>query len=300
MLTKDDLNGLFTAIVTPFDAGGAVDHGALKALVRLQIEAGASGVVPIGGTGEYPALSRAERAAIVASCVEAADGRPVMPGVLATGFEDAVEAGTDFAREGAAGVMLVTPYYAPGPQEGMIDYFRAYRGKVDLPVMAYEIPRRTGVAFKAETLATLAEEGAIIGMKYSSYDLPEFIRAVDLAGDKMAILSGEEPLFATHVALGATGGVLATANMYPGHWLKVFELAKFGELKAAVKLSNALGPVISSVFRETNPGPLKVYMEKCGIAAGPVRLPLTAPSAETLEALEAAFADFGAADRAAA
>ncbi len=300
MLTKDDLNGLFTAIVTPFTAEGAVDYGALKALVALQIEAGASGVVPIGGTGEYPALSRGERAGIVSACVEAAGGRPVMPGVLSTGFHDAVETGNDFAQAGAAGVMLVTPYYAPGPQEGMIDYYRAYRQAVDLPVMAYEIPRRTGVAFKAETLAALAEDGTLIGMKYSSYDLPEFIRAVTLAGEKMSILSGEEPLFATHVALGAKGGVLATANMYPAHWIKVFETAKAGDLTGAVKLSTALGPVIDAVFRETNPGPLKVYMEMCGIKAGPVRRPLIQPSDETLAALKAAFAGFGAADLAAA
>ncbi|GGG64944.1 4-hydroxy-tetrahydrodipicolinate synthase [Salipiger pallidus] len=300
-LTKQDLNGLFTAIITPFTKdGSAVDYDALKALVSYQIANGAAGVVPIGGTGEYPALSRAERAGVVSACVEAAEGRPVMPGVLSTGFHDAVDAGKDFSAAGAAGVMLVTPYYAPGTQDGMREYFRNYRDAVDLPVMAYEIPRRTGVAFKAETLAGMAEDGSIIGMKYSSYDMPEFISVMNLAGDKIAVLSGEEPLFATHVSLGATGGVLASANVYPAHWIKVFDAARSGDMATAVKLQHEMDLVLKNVFAETNPGPLKAYMEMVGMAAGPVRTPLSSPSAETMEGLKAALASVGAPEKAVA
>ncbi len=121
-LTKKQLTGLFTAIVTPLRDDGAVDVKALQALVRFQLEAGASGIVPIGGTGEYPAFSRDERRTIVAACVESAQGKPVIPGVLSTGFEDALEAGRDFAAAGAAAVMTVTPYYAPGTRAGMRSY----------------------------------------------------------------------------------------------------------------------------------------------------------------------------------
>lgn len=288
-LTKDDLTGLFTAIVTPFTDDKAVDFEALKALVQAQLRAGATGIVPIGGTGEYPALSRSERADIVRACVEVADGAPIIPGVLATGFADAVEAGRDFAAAGAKGVMTVTPYYAAGTQQGMQAYFRNYRDAVDVPVLAYEIPRRTSVALKADTIAALAEDGSIIGMKCSSYDLPEFIRTIKLAGDRMAVLSGEEPLFATHVALGAQGGVLASATVYPRHWIEVFRAARAGRLDAAIKLQQQLDPVIDSIYRETNPGPLKHYMKLAGMRAGGVRLPLTDPSAETVRALEEAY-----------
>ena len=285
-LTKDDLTGLFTAIVTPFAEDGSVDFEALKSLVRFQMRSGASGIVPIGGTGEYPALSRAERADVVRACVEVADGAPVLPGVLATGFKDAVEAALDFRKAGASGVMAVTPYYAAGPQDGMVAYFRAFREEIGLPVLAYEIPRRTGVALKAETIATLAEDGSIIGMKCSSYDVPEFIKAMKFAGGKMAMLSGEEPLFATHVALGAQGGVLASASVYPRIWIDVFNLARAGKLEAAIRLQQKLDPVIDTIYRETNPGPLKYYMNLAGLRAGQVRLPLTSPSSETRKALE--------------
>ncbi|MFE0758655.1 4-hydroxy-tetrahydrodipicolinate synthase [Inquilinus sp. NPDC058860] len=287
-LTQDRLGGLYTAIVTPLTQDGSVDIEGLQALVRFQLAAGASGIVPIGGTGEYPAFSRAERRGIVTACVEAADGKPVIPGVLSTGFEDALEAGRDFAAAGAAAVMTVTPYYAPGTQEGMRAYFRRYRDALDLPVMLYQIPRRTTVAAMADTVQAMAEDGSIIGMKYSSYDMPDFIRTVKYVGGKIAILSGEEPLFATHVALGARGGVLASATIYPRIWIEIFALARQGRLHEALKLQDRIDPVVDSIFAETNPGPLKTYMGLAGMPVGGVRLPLLGPSPDTLAKLKVA------------
>lgn len=289
-LTPDQLSGLYTAIVTPLTQDGSVDFSGLQKLVRFQLDAGAAGIVPIGGTGEYPAFSSGERRSIVAACVEAADGKPVIPGVLSTGFEDALEAGRDFAKAGAAAVMTVTPYYAPGTQEGMRAYFRRYRDALDLPVMLYQIPRRTTVAAMADTVQAMAEDGSIIGMKYSSYDMPDFIRTVKYVGDKIAILSGEEPLFATHVALGARGGVLASATIYPRIWIEILALARAGKLKEALRLQDKIDPVIDSIYIETNPGPLKEYMALVGMPVGGVRLPLLGPSAETLSKLKVAAA----------
>ncbi|OJY33104.1 MAG: 4-hydroxy-tetrahydrodipicolinate synthase [Rhodobacterales bacterium 65-51] len=292
-LTKDDLHGLFTAIVTPFTADGAVDYEAVKALVKRQLAAGATGIVPIGGTGEYPALSRGERAGVVSACVEAAGGAPVLPGVLSTGYEDALESGHDFLAAGAAGLMLVTPYYAVGPQEGMRAYFARYRDVVDLPLMAYEIPRRTNAGLSPETYGRLADDGTIIGMKFSNYDVPGFIATLREAGDQLAVLSGEEPLFATHVALGAKGGVLASASLYPEYWIKVFDLARSGDLAGALEMQHRIDPVLTAIYRETNPGPLKALMKMAGQDVGPVRLPLTAPSAETMAMLTAVLGRIG-------
>lgn len=291
-LTKADVSGLFTAIVTPFASDMSVDFETLKALVKRQLAAGATGIVPIGGTGEYPALSRKERADIVATCVDAAGDAPVMPGVLSTGYHDALDAGRDFRDAGAAGLMLVTPYYAVGPQEGMRRYFNAYRAEIDLPILAYEIPRRTNAALSAATYVQLADDGAIIGMKYSNYDMPEFLAVLREAGDKLAILSGEEPLFATHIAQGAVGGVLASASIYPEFWIKVFKLASSGDLKGALALQNQIDPVLSAIYRETNPGPLKFFMNLAGQGVGDVRLPLTDPTEETKAMLESVLSIF--------
>jgi 4-hydroxy-tetrahydrodipicolinate synthase len=294
-LSKEQLHGVYTAIVTPLRDDGSVDVAALQKLVRFQIDAGASGIVPIGGTGEYPVFSRQERVTIVTACVEAADGRPVIPGVLSTGFQDALEAGRAFRAAGAAAVMTVTPYYAPGGQDGMRAYFRAYRDSVGLPVMLYQIPRRTTVAAAADTVEAMAEDGSIIGMKYSSYDMPDFIRLTTRARDKLAILSGEEPLFATHVALGAVGGVLASASIYPKIWLHVFALAAAGRLREALDAQSAIDPVVDSIYLETNPGPLKVYMAMAGMPVGGVRLPLEGPSPDTVAKMKQALAQAQAA-----
>ncbi len=286
-LSKDQLSGIYTAIVTPLKDDKSVDFAGLQELVRFQLAAGAAGIVPIGGTGEYPAFSRDERRDIVKATVEAAGGKPVIPGVLATGFQDAVEAGRDFAKAGATAVMTVTPYYAPGPQDGMRAYFREYRDALDLPVMLYQIPRRTTVQASAECVQAMAEDGSIIGMKFSSYDMPEFIKTVKLAGDKIAILSGEEPIFATHIALGAKGGVLASATAYPRTWIEIFNLAKAGKLTEALAYQKRIDPVVDTIYLETNPGPLKTFMGLIGHPVGPVRLPLLPPLPETQAKLEA-------------
>lgn len=284
-----DISGLYTAIVTPLKNDGEIDFDGLRKLVRFQFDAGASGIVPIGGTGEYPAFTRTERKNIVAACVEAAAGKPVIPGVLSTGFREAVETAQDFAQAGATAVMTVTPYYAPGTQEGMRTYFRAYREEVDMPVMLYQIPRRTTVAATAETVQAMAEDGSIIGMKFSSYDMPDFIKTVQLAGDKIAVLSGEEPLVATHMALGARGGVLASASVYPKIWLRIFELARAGKLREALALQQqSIDAVVDVIFQEMNPGPLKKFMEIIGMPVGGVRLPLLNPGAAMQEKLRAA------------
>ncbi len=289
-ISSKTLSGLYTAIVTPMTTDGGIDYAALQDLVRFQFAAGASGVVPIGGTGEYPTLSRGERRDIVAACVEAAEGRPIAPGVLATGFEDALEAGRDFAKVGAAAVMTVTPYYAPGSQDGMRAYFRRYREAVGLPVILYQIPRRTNVSAFADTVQGMAEDGSIIGVKYSSYDMPDFIRLVKHAGDRISILSGEEPLFAAHMALGARGGVLASATIYPKIWIQIYELARDGKLREALLLQDKIDPVVDAIYLETNPAPLKKFMELAGKPAGEVRLPLQAPTVGTQARLEAAAA----------
>jgi 4-hydroxy-tetrahydrodipicolinate synthase len=120
--------------------------------------------------------------------------------------------------------------------------------------------------------------------------MPDFIRTVKYAGDKIAILSGEEPLFATHVALGARGGVLASATIYPKIWIAIFELARQGRLKEALRLQDRIDPIIDAIYVETNPGPLKAYMALAGRPVGGVRLPLLPPSADTMAKLEVAAA----------
>lgn len=291
-LSISDVKGLYPALVTPFDQHGDLDETALRRLTKRMVSQGASGLVPIGGTGEYPALSRSERQRVVEVCVEESNSVPVVPGVLSTGLADSIETTNDFAKVGAQGVMAVTPYYSPGSQQGMIEYFKRLRDATDLPLMLYEIPRRTTIALKAETVATLAEEGTVIGIKYSSYDMAEFLRVIEFAGDKLGVMSGEEPLFSAHVAAGAVGGVLASANIYPRFWLKVYELASQNRLPEALAMQKQIDELLGAVYCETNPIPLKRAMALCGENVGGVRLPLLPASEEVAQRLQSAMKTF--------
>jgi 4-hydroxy-tetrahydrodipicolinate synthase len=288
-ITKDQLTGLYPALPTPTDATGTVDRKATKRLVEFLCSAGVNGLVPVGGTGEYPALTAGERRMMVEVTVEAAAGRvPVVPGILAPGFKEAVQAAKDFAAAGAAGLMLVTPYYVTATQDGIREYFRAFAQEVGLPVLLYEIPYRTGVAMKAETIAQMADDGSIVGMKACNPDFNQFAQVIGLAGQRISVMSGEEPFFATHVAMGARGGVLASANLFPKVWQEIFALASAGNLKAALARQQQITPLLDAVFAETNPGPLKEAMAMAGMPVGHVLRPLQRPRPETIEKLRAA------------
>lgn len=292
MLTTDHLFGVYTALVTPFSKDGALDEAVLKQIIGRVIGAGINGLVPIGGTGEYFSLSRAERNRIVEVTVAESHGRvPVIPGILSTGFHDALDAAIDFTERGADALMVITPYYTPGTQQGIEDYFRKLRDRVDRPLLLYEIPGKTNVALKAETICSLAEDGTIIGMKYSSYDVAEFIRVASLCADKIAIMSGEEPLFATHLAIGARGGIMTTANLFPERWIAIYEAASKGDLRRALKLQSAMDPLIGAAFCEANPGPLKEIMATAGYPCGKPRFPLEEATGPTKERIHSVLAD---------
>ena len=290
-LSKSMIRGLMPALTTPLDKSGKVDAKANQVQVDYVIAGGASVLVPVGGTGEYSALSQADRVRMVESTVAAARGRvPVIAGVLSPGFGDCVQAGREFIKAGASGVMLIAPFYITPTQAGIRDYFKAYVDAIGGPVMLYEIPYRTGIALKPETIAQIAEDGSAVGMKSSNPDMTAFARTLALAGDKMSVASGEEGLFPTAVAMGATGGVLATTDVLPRTWLEIFNLARTGDLKGALAKHARLAPFIAAVFSECNPGPLKVAQAMAGVPTGSVLLPLKPPAPETVKAIETTLA----------
>lgn len=290
-LTAQDLHGLFPALTTALDRTGALAPDAMAAHVERMFAAGLSGVVPLGGTGEYTALSPEERLAVVETCVSAARGRgPVIAGVLSPGFAEAVATGRAFARAGVDALMLVTPFYVLSGQKGVLEYYRRFHAEVGLPIVLYEIPSRTNVSYAPETVAALADEGIAIGIKYSNLDVVKFTQVMNAAGEKMAVMGGDDSLLAAHMVLGAPGAILATANLCAEAWLECFRLGRAGDFTAAAALQKKLYPMIEAVFSEPNPTALKRAMALAGHDAGPVRLPLTEVSPETERRLAAMIA----------
>ncbi|MEZ5844382.1 MAG: 4-hydroxy-tetrahydrodipicolinate synthase [Hyphomicrobiaceae bacterium] len=299
VLTRSMIKGLLPALTTPLDSGGKVDAAATRRQVDHVIAGGASGVVPIGGTGEYAALSPTDRVAMVRATVEAVSSRvPVIAGVLAPGLREAVAAGKEFLANGADGLLVIAPYYITPTQAGIRDYFKAYADAIGGPVMLYEIPYRTGVALKADTIAEMAADGSIVGMKASNPDMAQFTRILSLAGDRINVTSGEEFLFPTAISMGAVGGVLATAVLVPKTWVEIMRLAASGNLKAALSKHARLVPFIQSVFSECNPGPLKAAQALAGMPVGEVLCPLKPPGAALVREMESLLTPLLAEERA--
>lgn len=293
LLTAKQLTGMFPALPTPFSKDGTVNATVLTDMVERLIAAGVQGLVPVGGTGEYTAMSAAERLRVVQITVDAARGRvPVVSGVLSPGYKEAIETGRAFMDAGSDALLLVAPFYVRPTSHGLLEYFRQYARDLGAPVLLYDIPARTGVAVDPNTIAQLAEDRTIIGMKACNTDLNHFEKTVQLAGDAMAILSGDDYLYPVHHALGAQGGILASAVLLPHYWGEIVSLLANTEISAALKAHRRLTPLLDALFSEINPGPLKAAMTLTGLDMGSVRLPLTPVSEEVLASLTNALRAF--------
>ncbi len=278
-LDSSRLHGIFPAIPTPVTADDRIDEDASRRLVRRLVLEGVSGIVPLGGTGEYGALSRDERVRMATVCAHEVAGRvPVIAGVLDPGYHDAVEAGRAFAACGVDALMVVTPYYTVPTQRGIRDYFMRYADASPVPILIYEIPYRTRVALDPAVLHELSRHENIIGMKACNTDMYHFLKVVAGVAADFSVLSGEDSLFPLHVAAGAKGGVVVTATLLPRTWAAIGALAFAGRVAEAVAMHRQLIPLLDLAFAETNPGPLKSVMDLIGISAGPVLDPLVAPA----------------------
>lgn len=288
MLTSSQLHGLLPAIPTPVRANDTVDEQALKALFDWLLSQGIDGVVPLGGTGEYGMLARAERIRAARLSVDAMAGKgPVVAGVLDTGYYDALQAAREFAGEGVDAVLVLTPYYTNPTQAGIRDYFLRLADQSPLPILVYEIPYRTRIAVEPRILHELSRHERIIGMKACNLDMYHFLQVVAGVDEDFTVLSGEDSLFPLHVAAGARGGILVTANLLPNAWRAIFDAASSGRTAEALGLHRQLIPLMNMTFGETNPGPMKAVMDLIGVDAPRVLAPLAPPAPELVERLRA-------------
>lgn len=285
-MNKTSVRGLYTATTTPMKADGKLNLSAVKPQIDDLLAAGIAGIVAVGGTGEAAALSASERAEVVAATVEAVAGRvPVLAGITSPGLPDVLAVGRACIEAGAQSLMVITPYGTAPSQAGIRDYYKAVADGVGRPVMLYEIPYLTLVKVAPETVQAIARDGSIFAMKASNPDQVVFTQLIDLVGDEIAVMSGDEDLFAVEVALGAVGGVLASSNVLPRTWVQIFETAKSGNLALAQEQLGRIRNFLESAYAEPNPGPIKAAQKIAGFDVGPVRLPNRAASAALVETL---------------
>jgi 4-hydroxy-tetrahydrodipicolinate synthase len=284
--------GIYAAFPTPVDASDAVNETTLRKMIRFLVSSGCEGLVPIGGTGEFTALSPQERLRAVEITVDEAAGRvPVIAGVLSPGLAEAVDAGRAYRAAGVDALLVLAPFYVRPTQAAIRSYFTTYRDRVDAPILFYDIPGKTGVVTASQTIVQMASDKSIVGMKACSVD-PHHFNAIITRTDKdFSGMSGEDTLYPLHAAMGASGGILATASILPEYWVQIYKLVQAGDFKGAVAAQQLLVPFLDAVFSEVNPGPLKYAIETMGLAFGDTLLPLLPPSSETRANVDLALAD---------
>ncbi len=268
-----DLRGSFVAIVTPF-RGGRFDRQAFERLIDFQIRGGTNGIVPCGTTGESATLTHEEHEEVIAACVAAVRGRvPVLAGTGSNSTAEAIRLTRAAKAAGAEAALLITPYYNKPPQQGLYDHYCAIAEAVDLPLVVYNCPGRTGVSISPETLARLAEHPRIIGVKDATGD-PDWTTEVSMI-EGLQILSGDDSRTLPLMAVGAAGVISVTANVAPAEVAQLCEAALMGRWEEARRLHRHLYRLTKLLFVESNPVPVKAAVEMMGMIGPEIRPPLS-------------------------
>ena len=280
--------GTYTAIVTPFKHG-SLDEAALERLVKIQINAGVHGIVPVGTTGESPTVNYEEHVHIIRLSVKFARGKiKVLAGTGGNSTSEAIYLTEHAEKAGADGSLQVAPYYNKPTQEGLFQHFREVARHTRLPIVLYSIPSRCGVEIGVDTVKRLAQEcKTIIGIKEAggSPDRVSQLRAV--LGPRFEILSGDDSLTLPFMALGAQGVVSVASNVIPREVARMVKAFASGKYRAALKLHQQWYPLFKDLFIETNPVPVKAALAMMGQIEEEYRLPLVPMSAKNRQTLRA-------------
>jgi 4-hydroxy-tetrahydrodipicolinate synthase len=287
------LRGTLTALVTPFDARGEVDWACFERQIDRQVEAGVDGLVPAGTTGENPTLTAEEHERVLAFVCEKVNRRiPVVAGVGSNSTAACVRLARHALAVGADAGMVVVPYYnRPGPQ-GIVDHFRRVWEESELPLMVYNIPGRTGTALTADVYDRLAGINGIFAVKEASGDLGLASHLI-AADHGITVLAGDDGLCVPMMAVGAAGVVSVASNVLPHEMKAMTEAMLRDDGREARHLHRSLHRIFKALFVESNPVPVKCALRLLGLDSGLVRLPLTAASAVTEEALRAQLQSLG-------
>jgi 4-hydroxy-tetrahydrodipicolinate synthase len=285
--------GSIVAIVTPFRKG-KVDEEAFRRLIEFQIENGTSAIVPVGTTGESATLDMEEHKRTLKIAVEAARKRvPVIAGTGGNSTAEAIEL-TEYAKKiGADATLQVTPYYNKPTQEGMFQHFKAIAKAVSLPQVLYNIPGRTGVNMLPQTVARVAEIPEVVAIKEASGSLGQMAEVVQLAGDKITLLSGDDNLTLPILAIGGKGVISVVANIVPKDNADMVKAWEEGKIDRARQLFYKLLPLCQAMFIETNPIPVKTSLALLAKIDGEMRLPLCPMAPANQEKLRKALQDYG-------
>lgn len=292
-----NFEGTYVAMVTPFLEDGSIDEEGFRSNINYLIEKGVTGLVGAGTTGESATISHEEHQRVIEILVDEVDGR--VETIAGTGSNATSEALslTQFAYDaGADAALLITPYYNKPQQHAMVDHYSTIANAVDIPLILYNVPSRTGVNMDVETIVELAKVEGIDAVKEASGSVDkvsDIYRALTHEGleDDFNILSGEDSLTLPLMAVGATGVISASANIDAKRMVLMVDSILNDDYTRAMELHYEMVELIRALFIESNPVPVKTAMNLMGLPAGPLRQPLCEMKEENLEVLKKALKD---------
>ena len=287
--------GSFVAMITPFTKNDEVYEKGIKELVEFHIQNGTNGIVSCGTTGESPTLSHEEHKRVVELTIKAVAGRvPVIAGAGSNCTREALDLTSHAKETGADGALIITPYYNKPTQKGLYLHFKKIAEEVDIPIVVYNVPSRTGVNILPETLAELAELKNIVAVKEASGNLDQMTHIVELCGDKITLLSGDDKLLLPVLSIGGKGVISVVANIIPrdvSDMVREFEEGNHQEAKEL--FLSKIYPLSNAMFYETNPIPVKTSARLMELPSGDLRLPLAPMSENNLAKLKEDLIKFG-------
>lgn len=285
--------GAFTALVTPF-TDGQIDEKALRDHIEFQIQEGIQGVVPCGTTGEASTLSHDEHIEVVRITVDQVKGRvPVIAGSGSNSTSEALVLTRRVKEVGANGSLMITPYYNKPTQEGLYQHFKLIAESVDIPIILYNVPGRTGVNMLPETVGRLSEIPNIVGLKDATGDLVQASYTLQTVPEDFVILSGEDAMVFPLLSLGGRGVISVVSNVAPAEMAKMVTDYLSDAIDEAQALHYRLLPLSDAMFIETNPIPVKGALNMMGRIRNELRLPLVPLSNPLRPKLEEALESFG-------
>lgn len=287
--------GAGVALITPFDHKGEVNFPKLTELIEEQIAGCTDAIISCGTTGESSTMSHEEHIEVIRYTCKVVNGRiPVIAGTGSNCTKEAIHLSKEAQKAGADGLLLVTPYYNKATQNGLIAHYKAIAESVDIPILLYHIPGRTGVTMKPETIVTLCREVPnIVGVKEASGNFSSIATMMHLADGCVDLYSGNDDQIVPLLAMGGKGVISVLSNVAPRQAHDICQSFFDGDVKRSLKLQLEAVPLISQLFCEVNPIPVKAAMNLMGKEVGPLRLPLTEMEAANQKNLAAAMKEYG-------
>ena len=288
------IQGSLPAIITPMHEDGRLDLERMQSLVDWHLREGSDGIVVVGTTGESPTVDFDEHCQLIGLVADRVAGRvPVIAGTGANSTREAIELAAFAKKAGATAHLSVVPYYNKPTQEGLYRHFRTIAEQVDLPMLLYNVPGRTGADLSNDTALRLAEIPGVVGIKDATGNVERGTDLIKRAPKNFAVLSGDDATALALILLGARGVISVTANVVPRLMREMVLAALAGELATARAINFRLLGLHRNLFVEANPIPVKWACAQMGLAEGGLRLPLTSLAVEYQERVRAAMRDAG-------